>query len=220
MAGFFSIFGGRKGKLKANGRNGRNGAAAPPPMIPPGEIRIVQDEPEEEGPFGVVHLADPEARFIHEGEWHSNFTSSNVAAYHYDLRGQFDNAPETLVIEYKDGSFYGYSPVSEALARSLFNAGSKGTWVWDNLRVRGTVFGYQVPYFFMASRSRATRLWMATQASRLQHAAVSPSGEPFKGFHPLLNPGGQREPGTKTPVAAKIGFGGRARGGENERNFG
>jgi hypothetical protein len=187
----------------------------PHALIPQEEISVVLGE--EDRPLVETHLDDPEERFIYEGEWTSNFTSSNVSAYHYDLRGEYDNAPNTLVIEFHDGSFYSYHPVPESLARSLYNAGSKGTWVWDNLRVRGTVFGFQIPYFFMSGRSRAVRLWMTTQASRERHAAIGPEGEAVKGYHPLLNPIGQREPGPNDVLFAKIrNKGGRERGGANE----
>jgi hypothetical protein len=57
--------------------------------------------------------------------------SSNVSwhQYHAD-RG-------VLVIGYLNGSMYAYGSVSEAEAVSLLFATSKGTWVWDHIRVRG-----------------------------------------------------------------------------------
>ena len=66
--------------------------------------------------------------------------SSNVKAISYYAPDQL------LTVEYKDSSVYEYSPVAIEVAEDFITAPSKGKWVWDNLRVRGTVFGYKVPY--------------------------------------------------------------------------
>lgn len=49
-----------------------------------------------------------------------------------------------LVVRYHDGVVWGYV-VGGKLAESFFLAGSKGTWMWDNVRVRGTVSDHKVP---------------------------------------------------------------------------
>lgn len=117
--------------------------------------------------------------WIESGDWFSGFSSSNVRAISYQKED------ERLLIEFgekdKPSSFYAYTPVSPLLALALFKAPSKGTWVWDHLRVRGTVFGYQVPYEFLSGASGACRAWMRTQESRLRHGAVSPSGRTADG---------------------------------------
>jgi len=101
-------------------------------------------------------------------------SSSNVVAILYEADD------ERLLIEYgkagKPSSFYAYQPVPLAMAMSLYDAPSKGTWVWDNLRLRGTVFGYKVPYVFLSGPSAARRKWHRTQESRARHGRIGPSG--------------------------------------------
>lgn len=57
--------------------------------------------------------------------------SSNVSWYSYDP------GRNVLIIGFLNLSMYAYGNVSEAEAVSLLFAPSKGTWVWDNIRVRG-----------------------------------------------------------------------------------
>jgi hypothetical protein len=45
------------------------------------------------------------------------------------------------------GPTYGYKGVHPDLFVSFTMAASKGIFVWDNLRVRGTIHGHQYPYF-------------------------------------------------------------------------
>ena len=66
--------------------------------------------------------------------------SSNVAA------AQYHPDDDKLMIEYLDGSAWLYGPgVSVRMAEDFARARSKGTWVWDNIKVRGTVSQHQVP---------------------------------------------------------------------------
>lgn len=64
--------------------------------------------------------------------------SSNVAAaqYHLDER--------QLMVEYLNGDAWMYQPVTEEMAIEFARAPSKGNWVWDNLKVRGTKTKHQV----------------------------------------------------------------------------
>lgn len=116
---------------------------------------------------------DPLAKFL-AGEL-TNVVSSNVDSIQYIAEDK------TLIIAYHGGGkglqWYGYSPVDVALATSLFNAGSKGGWVWDRLRVRGTVFGYQVEYFFMDGPSAKEPKWHKKQEWRIEHGGIGPEGE-------------------------------------------
>ena len=88
--------------------------------------------------------------------------SSNVSGVAFDLN---ERNPErsTLRIQYKQqdqrggkakvpGPVYAYSPISHRQFRSLLRAGRKGSWVWDNLRQRGSVAGFKVPYTLISSR--------------------------------------------------------------------
>lgn len=74
--------------------------------------------------------------------------SSNVYSYWYNYDAK------TLFIRYWEvkregsnsgspqaGPTYSYSNVTPEEFLTLYKAGSKGTWVWDNLRIRGTVSG-------------------------------------------------------------------------------
>lgn len=76
-------------------------------------------------------------------------TSSNVHSYAYEYTSW------TLYVRFLGGEgehrhgpgpLYQYSHVRPALFLTLLNAGSKGDWVWDHLRIRGTVSGHQHDY--------------------------------------------------------------------------
>lgn len=81
-------------------------------------------------------------------------TDSNVYAYGYIA------AYEQLYVQYRwksrdgqrtgMGSVYKYLHVKPDEYQSLREASSKGSWVWDTLRERGTVVGHRKPYFLVA----------------------------------------------------------------------
>lgn len=113
------------------------------------------------------------------GDW-KPVQSSNVASI------QFHADDDRLIIEYKDGSIYAYHPVPMPMAIDLYRASSKGKWVWDNLRVRGTVFGYQIPYEHLSGPSQRTigrelRKWMRSEETRRKHGNIPPSGRDASG---------------------------------------
>lgn len=66
----------------------------------------------------------------------TQFASSNVYAVVYD-RTRF-----TLYVQYlrkkNPGPWYQYKQVDLSEAKTVYNAISKGIWVWSNLRVRGS----------------------------------------------------------------------------------
>lgn len=66
--------------------------------------------------------------------------SSNVVAGRYFLDS------EKLVIEFNTGGIYLYSSISEEDARVFLRRKSKGGFVWDYLRIRGTKLGHKKPY--------------------------------------------------------------------------
>lgn len=71
--------------------------------------------------------------------------SSNVAWFGYAPR------TEELTVGYKakrgrPERAYVYSNVSRVEAAAMFAASSKGTYVWDVLRIRGTVYGHKKPH--------------------------------------------------------------------------
>jgi hypothetical protein len=77
-----------------------------------------------------------EAEAFLAGAW-TPVTSSNVAA------AMYSEPDRTLTIEYKDGPVWAYDPVSPAQALAFIRAGSKGAWLWDNIKVRGSQTRHQ-----------------------------------------------------------------------------
>lgn len=80
-------------------------------------------------------------------------TSSNV----HSIGFQWNNAEPTkgtLKVRFLDksrgegkgGPTYGYYAVHPALFQDMRRAASKGKWVWDHLRIRGTVSGHRFRY--------------------------------------------------------------------------
>lgn len=63
------------------------------------------------------------------GEW-VRVKSSNVSAIQYWLENK------SLFVRFKSGATYVYNPVPRAAARDMFEAGSKGKFVWRRLRDR------------------------------------------------------------------------------------
>ena len=124
--------------------------------------------------------------------------SSNVEWFRWEASN------DTLQIGYKDGSVYEYYDIPLSMAMDMYRAGSKGGFVWDRLRRRGTVFGYQKEYAFLSGASTSTRIWheglpgqrdakgkyikrsQAALESRKRHGAIGPAGEPFAGYHPAF----------------------------------
>lgn len=69
-------------------------------------------------------------RFVLDGNWQS-VNSSNITAIAYDALNQM------VKVEFKEGVRWGYDPIPVAMAKGLYYTGSKGTWYWDYIRVRG-----------------------------------------------------------------------------------
>ncbi len=104
-------------------------------------------------------------------------TSSNVYAISYALNPA-DPEKSILYVRYlqADGGYnggpasttkvpgptYGYKGVHPDIFRSFQKAISKGIFVWDNLRVRGTIYGHQYPYFL----ARIAQMYMPRRAVR------------------------------------------------------
>jgi hypothetical protein len=147
------------------------------------------DPPEEE----PLDISSPENSFLGGEVVYTPF-SSNVYAL------QYINAEQILVIGYggktdKPGiTWYGYRPISPDHAIAFTHAGSVGGKVWDDLRVRGTVFGHKVEYFLMDGPSTHVPAWhRAGDESITAHGAVGRAGEPFKGWTPQLQAAWQQQ---------------------------
>jgi hypothetical protein len=150
----------------------------------------VESEPEEDTgeileqaqPWDDYSPQSEEYAFL-KGEWISAPNSSHIVAFRYLV---FD---EQLEIEYKNEkrsgtTFYGYNPVGRSLAMGLL-ARKSNVWVWDNLRRRGTVFGFKIPYHILPAISSHEPLWhRAGEASRVRHGKIGPEGEPYPGWRP------------------------------------
>lgn len=96
----------------------------------------------------AVGDSPPLERFL-DGFPYGRFASSNVYAVVYDRRG------DELYIQYLGGKgrkrsgpgrWYAYRNVSRSEALEIYGAISKGIWIWDALRVRGTQTGAKKPY--------------------------------------------------------------------------
>lgn len=101
---------------------------------------------------GTIHALPPNHPAL-TGEWVESPESSNVHSFAYDIDAH------RLYVRFKDrppqgskqrpnkpGPIYAYYNVPLDLFMSMFNAGSKGTWVWDHLRIRGTLSGHKYDY--------------------------------------------------------------------------
>ncbi len=122
-----------------------------------------------------------EDRFL-QGEVHY-VSSSNVSWFQWLGFYPDGMVQNQLYAGFLDGSVYEYDGVNMSEALLFFRTSSPGGMVWDHLRVRGTVFGYQKPYRLVSGN----RVWKMSDASIARHEAVPPSGETFLGWHPLTN---------------------------------
>lgn len=96
---------------------------------------------------------DPEYRFVQLGEAVDTPQSSNVRRIQYSIQ------KAELYVTFKDQSVYVYFNIFVQEARSLYQSGSKGGWVWDNLRVRGTKLGHRKDYALLVEGHRGQRKW-------------------------------------------------------------
>ena len=85
-------------------------------------------------------LSGDEVEDFVENEQPVFVNSSNVVMV------QYFPVVQKLLVEFKKGASYLYSSVSKVEALSFAQAQSKGGWVWDNLRVRGSKTAHRKPY--------------------------------------------------------------------------
>lgn len=144
---------------------GRIGAKSPIKPLPPGERSRVfgSSIPTSQKPFEqkietitpqkLFEVPPPQPRPTPAGDELAQFflgLTVFVESEHV-LWIQYDRDPQILYICYHSGvgnnAVYQYLEIDEDYAEKVFNGGSHvGTMVWNYLRVRGTVFGYQKPY--------------------------------------------------------------------------
>ncbi len=123
--------------------------------------------------------SDPLYRFVHLGEKVATPQSSNVAAI------QYDKDASQLHVWYDDGSLYAYYNVDPGEAASFYQAGSKGSWTWDNLRIRGTKLGARKEYTMIQAGSRG-RKWEATHRAAKTHSEKVAKDSGQKGAYEKL----------------------------------
>lgn len=98
-------------------------------------------------------------------------SSSNVTSSKYDRQHGY------MELGFVNGARYGYHDVSPTEATNFLSAKSKGGWVWDNLRRRGTVFGYQKPYAFISGQSKEYEpKYYNDDTHREEHRSIAPAG--------------------------------------------
>lgn len=93
---------------------------------------------------GAGAITEDEATgFVYDGDIFF-VASSNVVTAQYFLD------EKKMTVEYlrrgKPNAVYIYGNVTEQDAISFVQAGSKGKFIWDFFRVRGTVYGHRKPY--------------------------------------------------------------------------
>ena len=114
---------------------------------------------------------DPEERWLHSGEYRP-VDSSNVDGQAYFLD------KEELLVGFHGGdkskgiTYYVYFSVTEEEARDFYGAPSKGSWVWDHLRIRGTSLGHQKDYAVASDPNRRLN-WRRNNHSVMEHLRES-----------------------------------------------
>lgn len=106
------------------------------------------------------------------GEMIETPESTNVYAF------GFDNPTHSLFVRFRDnrpggsgaaGALYIYHNVPARLFMTFIQASSKGNWVWDNLRIRGTLSGHRYDYALVGVQG----------AYVPRKATLTPDGESF-----------------------------------------
>ena len=154
--------------------------------------------------------SNPALRFM-EGERVSDFRSSCVKEFWYDAQKGL------LFISFKDNTTYRYGIaggqiINGEMAMSLFRAASKGTWVWDNLRIRGTKLGHRVPYAIIAG-GEGVRKYLVSDPTLRAHLEKARGESPgFKNLFNFAKPkrpkqhlGKERKPGDNGPFVKQGG---------------
>ena len=102
-----------------------------------------------------TNIVDDDADYLPVIEGPINVTSSNVHSIAYEHNQNDSYAPGNLLVRYLggdskhrtgEGPLYRYHDVPVTIWKSFKLAASKGKFVWDELRVRGTISGHQYIY--------------------------------------------------------------------------
>lgn len=134
--------------------SGTGGPAKPPTRRTespaPEPSRREETEPQqEEVPEGVEQNQD--GMLV---EWVMTGRSSNVHSFAYEWNPQNEREPGNLLVRFLGGDsknrsgpgpLYRYESVPRSVFVAMRLASSRGKFVWDALRIRGTVYGHQYP---------------------------------------------------------------------------
>ena len=152
-----------------------DGSVEPPPMPPPATRPAPgQRRPRDAGGFPSTEITvdtrlrirdrtDPRAGDL--TPWTETPQSSNVYAFAYDrtagiLYVRYKARSERTPRPHRPGPMYSYggarSPVPPRIYDRMLLASSKGRFVWDRLRVRGTLWGHQYPYTLVEPEGAST----------------------------------------------------------------
>ena len=157
IGGFFG-FGGKPEAPPASAPTSQPSAPVPDPTKPT------------QSDFDTPKSQSPSTDFL-AGETYSAFSSSNVQSATYNAR------ENSMDIGFRNGGVYRYQDITPPEAKSFYSAGSKGKWVWDHLRVRGTVFGYQKPYTYIGGQSQGyIPKYAMSERHKAEHRTISPEG--------------------------------------------
>lgn len=104
----------------------------------------------------IGSLKEPDYSKENVAKW-KGYTADEVEGFVYDqqpffvhstnvVMAQYFIQTKQMMVEYKDSRAYLYDNVSEDEAINFAKAESKGVWVWDNLRVRGSKTAHKKSY--------------------------------------------------------------------------
>ena len=188
--------GGRGGMIQPPPLPGRlvPGSITPPPLpalqpsLEPGRDfggRGVPQlaRPGEASPYGEEVLA-PESSNVFSFSFMGESRTTGILYVTFKTVGPHGQRPNSA------GAVYAYYSVPASLYRSLRNAyASKGKWIWDHLRIRGTVWGHQFTYRLVSADIRISAAGAeayiprkATRAGFKKRAALPVLGQGRQGI--------------------------------------
>lgn len=152
-------------------------AAPEEPMLPgntPARTKAGTPRKVVDLPVGGGMRRFPVSHPIVTAEWIRTPESSNVYAFRYvydtrTLHVAFRQWTPTEGKSRSRGPIYGYYHVGPEVFLGFIDAPSKGAFVWDSLRVRGTVSGHQYDYRLVATKGEYVP----------RKATLTPQGEWF-----------------------------------------
>lgn len=120
----------------------RGSTPEPTPEIPKGRVighrGVATGLPTDTGKWETISAEEVEA-YVYKGAA-LPVHSSNVEHIQYDIN------KKVLIVSFHGGGQYSYQQVSEQEAINFAQAFSKGKFIWDTFRVRGSRTAHKKPY--------------------------------------------------------------------------